>query len=119
MSDETYDAELPTRQMDVQDLTAPVYADTPESQVQPSVSMDDDDVTEIQAQDYDLFEVLHRIENKVDKQGETLSALTAGVNTIGEMMNSVAELFDQMMKKVQSGGIAGLLGGMMGGKNGD
>lgn len=50
---------------------------------------------------------------------ETIAGLRDGVNVIGEMMNSVAEMFDQMVTKVNQGGIAGLLGGLMGGnKNG-
>lgn len=111
MSEESFDVESV-------DLTQPIYAESPESQVQPTSGTDYEE-TEIQAQDYDLFAVLHRLETKVDEQATKLAALTEGVNTIGEMMNSVAEVFDQMMKKIQSGGIAGVLGGLMGGKNGD
>lgn len=49
----------------------------------------------------------------------TLDSLREGVNTIGEMMNQVATVFDDLADKVKSGGIGALIGGFMGGnKNG-
>lgn len=60
----------------------------------------------------DMNERLHRME-------QTLEGLKGGVNTIGTMMNNVAEAFDQVVQKVNQGGIGALLGGFMGGnKNG-
>src|SRR5882757_259000 len=56
------------------------------------------------------------IADDMAKQADTLEALKAGVNTIGEMMNGVAQAFDQIMSEVQKGGVAGLLGTIMGGK---
>lgn len=53
---------------------------------------------------------------RLQAQDEKLEALTKGVNSIGQMMNGVAKAFDDIMTKVNEGGIAGLLGGMMGGK---
>jgi len=100
------------------DLSAPIYATSPESQVQPSVFRDEgSDESDEQAMDVDLFDLIHRLENKIDAQGKTVDGLRDGVNTIGEMMNSVAETFDQIMQKIQQGGITSLLGGLMGGKN--
>lgn len=62
---------------------------------------------------------LGRLEERLTVIEETITGLRDGVNVIGEMMNSVAEMFDQMVTKVNQGGIAGLLGGLMGGnKNG-
>jgi hypothetical protein len=60
----------------------------------------------------DLARVVKRVEG-------TQAALKDGVNTIGVMMNNVAEAFGQIMTEVQKGGIAGLLGSMMGGKKND
>ena len=57
-------------------------------------------------------EVLRRLEAIESTQDN----LKDGVNTIGGMMNSVAEAFDNIMQKVNEGGIGALLGGMMGGK---
>lgn len=56
-----------------------------------------------------LYDRLSAIEKRLD-------SLSQGVNTIGGMMNNVAESFDQIMQQVQKGGIGALLGGMMGGK---
>jgi len=47
---------------------------------------------------------------------DDIAALKVGINTIGEMMNGVAGAFDQIMAEVQKGGVAGLLGTLMGGK---
>lgn len=56
---------------------------------------------------------------RLDRIEATQDGLREGVNTIGAMMNQVAEAFDQIMQKVNQGGIAGLLGGIMGGKKND
>lgn len=72
-----------------------------------------------------------QLSTKLDRINKRLDAIEAatiaikmaqnaqrdGINTIGEMMNSVASAFDQIMQKVNQGGIGALLGGMMGGKN--
>lgn len=56
---------------------------------------------------------------RLDSIEATLDGVRNGVNTIGGMMNAVAEQFDQMMQKVNSGGLGAILGGLMGGnKNG-
>lgn len=47
---------------------------------------------------------------------QSIEGLKTGVNTIGQMMNSVAEAFDGIMQKVNQGGIGALLGNLMGGK---
>lgn len=49
-------------------------------------------------------------------QAAVTEGIRVGVNTIGTMMNEVAEAFGKIMEEIQKGGIAGLLGGMMGGK---
>lgn len=54
---------------------------------------------------------------RLDEQDKVINGLKDGVNTIGGMMNSVAEAFDQIMQKVNQGGIGALLGGFLGGKN--
>lgn len=63
---------------------------------------------------------LERIEKTVESKflvvNEKLEALISGVNTIGGMMNQVAEAFDNIMQTVNKGGIGALLGGFMGGK---
>lgn len=99
------------------DLTQAIYPASPEAQIQPSVGDGvDPEETEMQAQDYDLFTVLHRIENKVDTLTGTTDGVRTGVNTIGEMMNGIADAVGQVMQKVQTEGLAGLVGGLMGGK---
>lgn len=57
---------------------------------------------------------MRSILDRLDRIEKTQEGLRDGVNTIGEMMNSVAQAFDQIMTKVNNGGIAGLLGGLMG-----
>jgi len=65
-----------------------------------------------QLENQNLNERLKRIEERLDA--------VAGVdNTIGGMMNQVADTFAQIMEQVQKGGIGSLLGGMMGGKKND
>lgn len=63
-----------------------------------------------------VTEALTDITNTLDDHAQTLEALKTGVNTIGEMMNGVAQAFDQIMTEIQKGGVAGLLGTLMGGK---
>jgi hypothetical protein len=53
------------------------------------------------------------------EQRKKLDALTEGVNTIGTMMNQVADAFGQIMAQVQKGGLGAILGGVMGGKKND
>lgn len=63
--------------------------------------------------------LLSDINLRLDRIEKTVEGLRDGVNTIGSMMNGVAEAFDQIMGQVQKGGIGALLGGFMGGnKNG-
>lgn len=66
-----------------------------------------------------IWERVKEIDEKLDKIDQTQQGLKTGVNTIGEMMNGVAQVFDDLMKKVQQGGIGSLLGGFMGGKRED
>lgn len=67
----------------------------------------------------DETQVLSDINVRLDRIEKTIEGLREGVNTIGGMMNGVAEAFDQIMQQVQKGGIGALLGGFMGGnKNG-
>lgn len=61
-------------------------------------------------------DTLTDITNTLDDHAQILEALKTGVNTIGEMMNGVAQAFDQIMTEFQKGGLAGLLGTVMGGK---
>lgn len=80
----------------------------------------------LRADDYEEFSkedgfeelVLRRLDD-IDEKLEALAALKEGVNTIGTMMNAVAETFDGLMQQVQKGGIGALLGGFMGGKKED
>lgn len=62
---------------------------------------------------------LNAIEAAQKVQAETLDGIRTGVNTIGAMMNEVADAFGQVMEQVSKGGIGALLGGMMGKKNND
>jgi hypothetical protein len=66
--------------------------------------------------------VLNRLELMSDiqsAQNNRIDALANGVNTIGQMMNEVANAFGQIMEQIQKGGIGGLLGSVMGGKKND
>jgi len=62
--------------------------------------------------------ILSDINMRLDRIEKTMEAQTQGINTIGDMMNHVATLFDDLAGKVKQGGIGALLGGIMGGKNG-
>lgn len=96
----------------------------PESLVVPQagtgVGYDDNEWQSETGSDFELYqEIIARLNVLQEAQlvqAKTLEALTNGVNTIGEMMNSVAGAFDQIMEQVQKGGLASLLGGMMGSK---
>jgi len=59
---------------------------------------------------------LAAIEQTLAAHTQTLDALRVGVNTIGEMMNGVADAFGQIMAQVQQGGLGAILGNVMGGK---
>lgn len=60
--------------------------------------------------------ILSDINLRLSRMEEKQAALADGVNTIGAMMNQVADAFGQIMEQVNKGGIGALLGGMMGGK---
>ena len=62
--------------------------------------------------------VVRSTNQRLDEIEAKLDALAVGVNTIGEMMNTVADGFEQTMEKVNQGGIGALLGGLMGKNNG-
>lgn len=106
------------------DLSQPIYADTPESQAVPAVNWyDDDDETEPSFEEY-VMGRLSSIETNMEALLKShlgtesqITHLKTGVNTIGEMMNSVAAAADEIMTKVRTGGIGSLLGSVMGGKN--
>lgn len=70
---------------------------------------------DVEPEDTALYET-YDIEGRLIRIEAKLERLTEGVNTIGGMMNGVAKAFDDIMTKINEGGIAGLLGGMMGGK---
>lgn len=67
----------------------------------------------------DTAQLLSDMNLRLERIENTQNALKEGVNLIGGMMNQVAEAFDQIMQKVQTGGIGALLGGMMGGQKND
>lgn len=67
----------------------------------------------------DSARLLSDINLRLERIEHTVNGLKDGVNTIGEMMNQVADMFSDMVNKVNSGGIGALLGNLMGGnKNG-
>lgn len=63
-----------------------------------------------------IVDRLSKLEALHNNIANDTAALKDGVNTIGEMMNGVAQAFDQIMTEIQKGGVAGLLGTLMGGK---
>lgn len=65
----------------------------------------------------DTAHLLSDMNLRLERIEKTQNALKDGVNMIGDMMNGVAAAFDQIMQKVQSGGVGALLSGFMGGKN--
>lgn len=75
-------------------------------------TLDSNDTDNLQPEVSFEAEVLARLE----AQTATLEGVRQGVNTIGEMMNGIADAFGQIMVKVEKGGIGALLGGFMGGK---
>jgi hypothetical protein len=93
------------------DMSLPIYAEAAEARIQPGDVMhwSSEEDEKVNTFDADLLVRIERIEEK-------LNGLTDGVNTIGEMMNGVADAFAQIMAQVQKGGIGGLIG-MMGGKS--
>lgn len=92
------------------DLSRAIYP-SPES-TEPVTGPDYDDEDDYTTDEPSLVEVLTRLEIiEAD-----IAGLKDGVNTIGVMMNQVAEAFDQVMQKVNEGGLGALLGGIMGGK---
>jgi hypothetical protein len=98
------------------DLSQPIYADTVESQIVPGVGNNDQwEVDYELAADGSDADIIARI----DHMAADILALKEGVNTIGAMMNGVADAVGQVMAQVQKGGIASLLGGLMGGKKND
>lgn len=72
---------------------------------------------EVQEDAPDILTRLNAIEAAQMAQGKVLEGIRDGVNTIGGMMNDVADAFGQIMDQVSKGGIGALLGGMMGKKN--
>ncbi len=111
------------------DLSAPIYADTPESQIVPAMGatnypdgellFDDDDFEPVTPFQAEVLRRLDSLRGAIAEQANTQTELKNGVNTIGTMMNGVADAFGQIMTQVQKGGIASLLGSMMGGKKND
>lgn len=93
------------------DLSQPIYP-SPESTLVVRGFDYEDDEDDYTRDEPTLDEVLTRLEIiEAD-----IAGLKDGVNTIGVMMNQVAEAFDQVMQKVNEGGLGALLGGIMGGK---
>lgn len=108
------------------DPTAIVYI--PQNEVPYTTALDDGDYEDGDSEEpveksLDLSEMMWERLKTIDERQEEIYAsiqgVKTGVNTIGEMMNSVAEAFDQIMQKVQQGGLGSLLGGFMGGKKDD
>lgn len=63
----------------------------------------------------DEAELLSVVVKRLDSIEAIQKSQSDGINTIGQMMNSVASAFDAIMTKVNEGGIGALLGGFMGG----
>lgn len=58
----------------------------------------------------DVYDRLEALEHTVDGMRE-------GINTIGQMMNAVGDMFSDMVNKVNQGGIGALVGNLIGKKN--
>jgi hypothetical protein len=108
--------------MNYDDVNVPA----PESLIQPQAGMGsyDDEVFDSEgtldpAWEEKVTMRLTAIEEALAAQAKITEGIRTGVNTIGEMMNGVADAFGQMMEQVNKGGIGALLGGMMGGKKND
>lgn len=89
--------------------------------LQTQLDNEDDEVQAYTVSDYitDESAILSDMNLRLERIEKTVNGLRDGVNTIGQMMNGVADAFGQVMEQVQKGGIGALLGGMMGGnKNG-
>jgi hypothetical protein len=109
---ETFGGELTVSE----EFTEPAQMETSGGQtVESSTSLNSFEENETEAGD--SFE--NAVMERLDRIEAVQKSQSQGINTIGEMMNSVAAAFDQIMQQVKQGGIGALLGGMMGGnKNG-
>ena len=72
---------------------------------------------EFEVDEDDLYDAYADVIERLERIEQSIEGLKTGVNTIGQMMNSVAEAFDGIMQKVNQGGIGALLGNLMGGKS--
>jgi hypothetical protein len=97
------------------DLSQPIYP-SPESTPVRGLDYEDEDEdgNDVEANEFDY--AMDCLNRRLDRIEGDIAGLKEGVNTIGVMMNSVAEAFDTIMQKVNEGGIGALLGGFMGGK---
>lgn len=101
------------------DLSQPIYPSPESTEPRESLNVDEDD--ELLDDDYEYSACMklsefEQIKLRLENIEGDIAGLKEGVNTIGVMMNSVAEAFDTIMQKVNEGGIGALLGGFMGGK---
>lgn len=67
----------------------------------------------------DEAEILSDMNLRLERIEQTVDSLRTGVNTIGGMMNSVVDMFQQITQQIQGGGLSSLIGGLMGGKKND
>jgi hypothetical protein len=107
-------AEIPAPDVD---LSQPIYPSPESTEPRESLNVDEDD--ELDDYEYSACMKLSEFEQiklRLENIEGDIAGLKEGVNTIGVMMNSVAEAFDTIMQKVNEGGIGALLGGFMGGK---
>jgi hypothetical protein len=93
------------------DLSHPIYPSPESTPVVRGFDYEDDDM-----EPGPLLTEFEELKLRLDNIEGDIAGLKEGVNTIGVMMNSVAEAFDTIMQKVNEGGIGALLGGFMGGK---
>jgi hypothetical protein len=105
------------------DLSQPIYPSPESTEPRESLNVDEDDelLDDDDDDDYDdsvggELSEFEQIKLRLENIEGDIAGLKEGVNTIGVMMNSVAEAFDTIMQKVNEGGIGALLGGFMGGK---
>lgn len=96
--------------------TYPTYAASA-AFTEPLVTDEVTDTAPVDATNMLILARLDSISTRLTAIESTQEALKGGVNTIGGLMNSVHDAFNQIMTQVQQGGIGGLLGGMMGKKN--
>jgi|SRR5882672_648689 len=104
---------IPYPPVELEEYEMKDYSGSPEIELSSDEDFEEESETTI---DDEILERLESIEFSMGQHTETLDALKVGINTIGEMMNGVAGAFDQIMAEVQKGGVAGLLGTLMGGK---